>query len=689
MSTSELITSQHLQKKAVIYIRQSTPHQVINNQESRRLQYALRQRAESLGWRANEIEVIDADLGVTAAFARHRTGFQELVTKVTLGQVGIILSSEVTRLSRNCSDWYPLLDVCGYRGCLIADQDGIYDPGTTNGRLLLGLKGQLSELELHTIRARMTAGLLNKARRGELALSLPIGLVRDAADRVHKDPHREVQDRLALVFTTFLRKRSASKVLEFLNSYELFLPRRDRFGDLVWKRPTVAAILQILKNPAYAGSFVYGRTRTVHADPASPRAKQVRLPLEQWQIRVNDVYPAYISWQTFEQIQAIIQDNYAAYDRNKTRGVPRPGSALLQGMVACGECGHKMVVQYKRGTRYLCNYLRQKYRVPVCQHIPADAVDAQVVEAFFQALFPVELDVYERAVAAQHTEEQQVAHAHQQHLERLRYETALAQRQFVRVDPENRLVAAELEKRWEAALAELKQAEEAAVCPVAQSASLLSLSPELQTAFRAIGQHLPTLWQQGLITQQHKKALLRCLIDLVVVHRPSPEWVQARIVWRGGETTTLMIPVPVGALSDLAGAQEMERIILQRSSQGATDEIIASELTTQGYRSPMHPFVLPSTVKIIRLKHGQFQVRSQSHPRHVAGALTLSQIAKALDIAPHWIYDRIDNGCIQITKDTQTNLYLFPDDPATLEQFQQLRAGILKELRFSKEHQDA
>jgi hypothetical protein len=215
------------------------------------------------------------------------------------------------------------------------------------------------------------------------------------------------------------------------------------------------------------------------------------------------------------------------------------------------------------------------------------------------------------------------------------------------------------------------------------------LPPELQAAFQAIGQHLPALWQQGLITQRHKKALLRCLIDLVVVQRPSPEWVQARIVWRGGETTQLQIPVPVGALADLAGAQEMERIILQRSVQGATDEVMASELTAQGYRSPMHPFVLPSTVKIIRLKHGQFQVRSQSHPRRVAGALTLSQIAKALDIAPHWIYDRINNGCIQITKDSQTNLYLFPDDPATLEQFQQLRAGILKELRFSKEHQDA
>ncbi len=392
--------------------------------------------------------------------------------------------------------------------------------------------------------------------------------------------------------------------------------------------------------------------------------------------------PPTSAFQTFEQIQAIIQDNYAAYDRNKTRGVPRPGAALLQGIVACGECGHKMVVQYKRGTRYLCNYLRQQYRVPVCQHIPADAVDAQVVEAFFQALSPVELDGYERVVAAQQAEDQQVAHAYQQHLERLRYEASLAQRQFVRVDPENRLVAAELEKRWEAALSELKRAEEAAASPPSSPSPLLSLPLELQTAFRAIGQHLPLLWQQGVITPQHKKALLRCLIDLVVVQRPSPEWVQARIVWRGGETTQLQIPVPVKALSDLAGAKAMERIILERSVHGATDELIATELTAQGYRSPMHPFVLSSTVRIIRLKHGQFQVRSQSHPRHVAGALTLTQIAKTLDIAPHWIYDRINNGTIQITKDPTMHLYLFPDEPATLEGFKQLHEGTLKMLRF-------
>jgi DNA invertase Pin-like site-specific DNA recombinase len=689
MSKSELVTARHLQRKAIIYIRQSTPHQVLSNQESLRLQYALHQRALELGWRAEDIEIIDYDLGLTAAFASHRSGFQELVTKVSLGQVGIVLSVEVTRLSRNCSDWYPLLDVCAYRGCLIADCDGIYDPGSANGRLLLGLKGQLAELELHTIRARMTAGLLNKAQRGELALSLPIGLVRHAIGKVRKDPNCEIRDRLDLIFTTFLRVRSASKVLQFLNSHDLCLPRRDRFGDVIWKKPTVAAILQILKNPAYAGAFVYGKTRSIRKDPASPHTQEVRLPMDQWKIRVNDVYPAYIAWETFEQIQQMLLDNYAAYDRNKSRGVPRDGAALLHGIVYCGECGHKMVVQYKNGTRYLCNYLRQQYHVPVCQYIHADPVDRQVVEAFFQALSPVELDVYAAAVATQQATAQQITHAHQQHLERLRYEAQLSQRQFNRVDPDNRLVAAELEKRWEAALAELKRAEEEQTVGSVSPASLLALSAELQTAFQTIGQHLPTVWQQGRIRQQHKKALLRALIDKVVVHRLARDQMQARIVWKGGETTTLLIPVPIGTFKDLAGAETMERMILERSTAGILDEAIAQELTDLGYRSPMGLVVLPSTVKGIRLKHGIFHKRSQSHPRRIEGALTISQIATALDIDLHWIYDRIHNGTIQVDKDPITRLFLFPDSPTTLEQFRQLHSGKFQTLRFSRGHQDA
>lgn len=689
MSRSELVSPQHLQRKALIYIRQSTPHQVLSNQESLRLQYALQQRAIDLGWRPQDIEIIDADLGMTGASASHRVGFQELVTRVTLGQVGLILSVDVTRLSRNCSDWYPLLDICGYRGCLIADRDGMYDPGSANGRLLLGLKGQLSELELHTIRARMTAGLLNKAERGELALTLPIGLVRDPIGKVHKDPHQEVTDRLALVFTTFLRLRSANKVLQFFNAHDLCLPRRDHFGDVIWKKPTVAAILQILKNPAYAGAFVYGKTRSLRKDPTSAQTQEIRLPMDQWKIRINDVYPAYINWETFEQIQQMLLDNYAAYDRNKSRGVPRDGAALLHGIIYCGACGHKMVVQYKSGTRYLCNYLRQQYHVPVCQYIHADPVDLQVVEAFFQALSPVELDVYAAAVTSQQVIAQQIAQAHQQHLERLRYEAMLAERQFNRVDPDNRLVAGELEKRWETALAQLKRTEEEQETRALAPCPLQALSPELRTAFQAIGTHLPDLWRAGRIAQRHKKALLRALIDKVVVHRVRRDQMQARIVWKGGETTTLLIPVPIGTFKELAGAETMKQIILERSAAGVLDEVIAQELTDRGYRSPMGLVVLPSTVKGIRLKHGLFQKRSQSHPRRIPGALTISQLAAALDIDPHWIYDRIHNGTIAIEKDPTTRLFLFPDHPETIERFKGLLAGQFQHLRFSKGHQDA
>lgn len=690
MITSELVQPLHLARKAVIYIRLSTPHQVLTSQESLRLQYALEQRAQQLGWQPADIEIIDADLGLTGAFAQHRTGFKDLFARVSLGEIGIILSSEVTRLARNCSDWYPLLDICGYKHCLIADRDGVYDSGTPNGRLLLGLKGQLSELELHTIRARMTAGLLNKAERGDLALALPVGLVRTADQRVVLEPNREVQDRIRLVFDTFLRLKSANRVLRFFNDQDLRLPKRNRFGDLVWRKPGVSAILQTLKNPAYAGAFVYGRTRTTR-HPGSGQTTIQHLPPEQWRICVRDKYPAYVSWPTFEKIQAMIKDNYAEYNRNQTRGVPRPGSALLHGLVYCGECGHKMLVQYKGGTRYLCNHLRQQRGVPVCQLLPGDPVDAAVVEAFFQALAPVELDAYARALAGQATVDQQLVQAQRQQIERLRYEAALAQRQFDHVDPDNRLVAGELEKRWEAALRTLKETEEAFAQRQRTTSALppVTLPAELKAALTDLGRRLPELWQQPILTPQVKKALLRCLIDKVVVHRIRPDALQVRIVWKGGDTTELLVSVPVGALAALPQAVEMEQIILAQARNGQSDEEIARDLSALGHRSPMDPqAVLPSTVKCIRLKHHLFQKRSQSHPRHIPSYLTVTQLSQALGIGVHWIYDRIHNGCIQITRHPATGLYLFPDQPSTLQQFRDLLNGDLKQLRFSTEHQD-
>ena len=683
MHNSDLITPQHLARKAVIYIRPSTPHQVVSHQESLRLQYALHERARQLGWPDEAIDIIDDDLGLTAASAVHREGFNTVVAQVTLEQVGLILSYDVTRLSRNCSDWYPLLDLCGYKGCLIADGDGIYDPATVNGRLLLGLKGTLSEWERHTMKARLTAGLIHKAQRGELALTLPTGLVRNGQGKVLKIPNQEAQARLALVFETFLQCRSASKVVDIFNRHDLLLPRRDRFGDVLWKAPRVASVLSILKHPAYAGAFTYGRTRTVRREATQRRPSLTRLPQEQWRICIPNVYPSYISWETYTQIQAMLKDNHAEYDRNKTRGIPRPGKALLHGLVYCGACGHKMVVQYKGGTRYICNDLRQQYHTPVCQYIAADPVDTRVVDAFFQALSPVELDVYAQALAKRQQQAERIATAQAQHLERLRYEAAYCERQFRHVDPAHRHVAAELEHAWELALQALKQAE-AAQSQRAQAGTPPddALAPTLQAAFRAIGQKLPELWSTDILSQAQRKTLLRCLIDKVVIQRARRDQVHTRMIWRGGETTTFEVPVAVGALTALPTAYEMAQQIRGLFAAGTSDDEMARQLTQHGYRSPSRPAVLPSTVKGIRLKLGLMQHRSQSHPRRIAGYLTVPQLAKALGISPHWVYHQIKRGTVVIERDTQTRLYLFPDCPETFEAFGQLRAGHLSELRY-------
>jgi hypothetical protein len=400
-------------------------------------------------------------------------------------------------------------------------------------------------------------------------------------------------------------------------------------------------------------------------------------------MRVPDKYPAYISWATCEQIQTMLRDNHAEYDRNKTRGIPRPGKALLHGLVYCGACGHQMVVQYKGGTEDLCHYVRQQYRVPVCQYVPADPVAARVVAAFFEALSPVELDLYTQAMAAQCQQAARLEEAHQQQLERLRYEAALCERQFRRVDPDNRLVAAELERRWEAALRALQTAEEATTqrmqpTDTAQGA----LAPELRAAFLDLGRTRPDLWQTDVLWQVQRKALRRCLMDKVVVHRVPRDEVRTRIVWKGGATTTFAVPVSVGAFADRHGAAAMAQQMLTLCAAGHTDEVIAAQLTQQGYRSPQRPQVLPSTVRTIRLKHGRMQQRHQSHPRHVAGSLTVPQRARRLGVSPHWLYDRLANGRMQLAKDPATGLSLFPDEPTTLEHLQQLQAGTCTQVCF-------
>ncbi|MGF6980012.1 DNA invertase Pin-like site-specific DNA recombinase [Paraburkholderia sp. JPY465] len=595
--TSELVTAQHLCRKAMIYIRQSTPNQVVTNQESLRLQYALRQRASDLGWEEANIEVIDVDLGLSGSTLSHREGFKDVIARVTLGEVGIILSYEVTRLARNCTDWYPLLDLCGFRQCLIGDRDGVYDPGSANGRLLLGLKGTISEVELHTLRGRLTAGLLNKAKRGELALLLPAGFERDTNGIVHKDPNQEVQDRVSLIFTTFLDLGSVGKVMRRFRDHALTLPRRDRFGDVVWRAPTAGMLTATLKNPAYAGAFVYGRTRSCHSTYANGKLITERCPMSEWKIVLKDRYPMYLEWDGFERVQAMLRDNHAEYQRNQTRGVPRDGAAVLQGIVWCGQCGHKMAVQYKNANSYVCNYLLRSQGGSLCQHLPADLIDARVVEAFLAAIGPAELENWARAKDARQQTRDAANRAEAQQVERLRYQALLAERQYNRVDPDNRLIAAELERRWEAALRELRQAEDSFARRQAEACKPEALSDEEQNDFLALGVQLPEIWQRPQVSRESKKAMLRSLIDKVVLHRVTRDRITIRVVWRGGEVSELEVEPRVHAVSALSRGAEMLARLLELARQGIDDATIAAILTQEGHHSARCSHVPASTVR--------------------------------------------------------------------------------------------
>jgi hypothetical protein len=388
--------------------------------------------------------------------------------------------------------------------------------------------------------------------------------VRDPSGVVVKDPDMAVQERLELVFQTFLKFRTVAKVMRVLNDRCLDLPRRDRHGDLRWARATVSAVSTILQNPAYAGAFVYGRTRirTLPRGGGSP-GKAPR-PIEEWRIVVKDRYPPYIDWPTYEKIRAVVRDNRAEYMRTKTRGAPRDGDLLLHGIAWCACCGHKMYVRYKGGGEYVCNHLRSHEGLPACQHIRAPRVDAAVADAFLAALAPAELDALSRARRAQQQVDAALRTSAERQLERKRYAAALAERQFNRVDPDNRLVAGELERRWEAALSEVRAAEEVLVRQVSpQAITQLAMGEALNSKVVNLAGHLPRIWADEATTDAQRKALLRCLVDKVVLDRGERDIALIRIVWRGGAVTEREVKMRVNSVANLTRGGEMRDRVLR------------------------------------------------------------------------------------------------------------------------------
>jgi len=673
------ITSVHLERLAIVYIRQSSTKQVRHNQESQLNQRALVERAQALGWHQQRVKVLDADLGQSAAHAAGRTDFKALAAEVALGHVGIIFGWEVSRLARNNADWYQLLDLAALFGTLIADVEGIYDPRLYNDRLLLGLKGTMSEAELHMLRQRMAAGRLSKVRRGEYVQHLPTGLVRLPDKSVVKDPDDQVRQVIELVFAKFQELGSCQKVLRFCKHNTILLPRHQTSGfhkgELLWKKPSAAAIYDILTNPAYAGAFVYGRrprdpTRQV---PGRPATGIVRKPMSEWICIKQDVYPAYITWDQYLANQARLRDNGLRRLEHtlQGQGAPRQGAALLQGLATCGECGHIMRTAYKPGVRYVCHGLAKEFAEPTCAHLHGPSIERLVVQAFFAALQPAQLDAMEALLAQRRQERAQMERHWEQQIQRATYEAHLARRRYESVDPENRLVAGELERRWEEKLVAVRETEETTK-RFSQEPIAPALNADLRHQLEHIAQALPALWDSHRLGNEHKKQLLRSLIAKVILNRVAPDRVEVKIVWVSGHFSVDYVTPPIHRQADVSRYDELVSRIHDLWLEGYHDTDIAATLTQEGFHSARSPNeVSEATVKKIRRQN---QWPSNYH-RHrlsdkIDGCWTIHGLCKELGIDRDWFYRRIYNGQLRepdvIRKPPYGN-YLIQDDPELIE----------------------
>jgi len=604
------ITPRHLEGKAVIYIRQSSPKQVREHLDSQLTQRTLISRAEHLGWHPERIEVFDGDLGQSAAGRQERDAFKALAAEVALGHVGIVFGWQVSRLARNNAEWYQLLDVAALLGTLIGDADGIYDPRLYNDRLLLGLKGTMSEAEYYLMRQRLTAGRLSKVQRGEYVQGLPTGLVRLSDKSVIKDPDQQVQHVIGLVFSKFEELGAAFQVLRYFKQHEILLPRHHGRGvgpdHVRWRPPSEEAICAILTNPAYAGAFVHGR-RTSDPQRQSPGRRtpaMVRRPMEEWQCIIQDAYPAYISWAQYLTNRARLSDNLTRYleSTGGRRGAPRQGAALLQGLAICGVCGRQMHVDYRRHPRYVCTNMRRSYDEPRCAHLDGPSIEAFVVQAFFDAITPAQFETLDEVLAQHQRERQRLETYHQQQVSHAHFAATQARRRYEHVDPAYRLAAAELEREWDERLRALRQAEEAAA-RFAHEPTEPTLTPEFRHQLLHLSQCLPELWESPQLRHPQRKALLRSLISRVMVKRTAADRVEVKIIWASGHFSEGVVIAPVGSQRQVTGYDTMVERTRQLWAEGYADLQIADILSREGFRSAQRETVLAKTIMKIRHRH--------------------------------------------------------------------------------------
>ncbi len=556
MSESK-VTTAHRGRVAVVYVRQSTVAQISRNRESTARQYDLAARAAELGWPRSAVRVIDDDLGVSGASATGRSGFAELAAQVGLGQVGIVLALEVSRLARNNADWYRLLDLAGMTDTLIADADGIYHPGLFNDRMLLGMKGTMSEAELHILRARLDGGIRSKAARGELRRGLPVGLVWGEADgEIRWHPDQAVTGVIAAIFERFTVCGSVRGVWLWLREQQLKFPLQPtaylRGTDIVWVEPTYHAVHNVLTHPAYAGAYTFGRTRqrrSVDADGAL-RVRRNKLPQGEWEVLIKDHHRGFIDWDTFQANQIRIAANTRPKAHQPGTGALREGCALLQGLATCATCGRKLAVYYdgpaKTTPGYYCTGTGTLVEGKGTRHLRVGGatIDAVVAEAFLAALAPAALQAC-LAAAQQLEDGHDTALAQwRRQVEQARYEAGRAERRYRAVDPDNRLVARGLETEWNTALQALADAE--AELARRETARPKTLTPQEKFVILALGDDLVEAWSAPTTTDKDRKQLLRSLLDEinVTVYRDHTDaHAELLLRWKGGAITDLSVPI--------------------------------------------------------------------------------------------------------------------------------------------------
>ena len=583
-STPSKIHPYHLEKLAIVYVRQSTQHQVLEHRESNERQYALVDRAIELGWPPDRILVIDEDQGQSGRRADNRSGFQRLLLEVNLDHVGLILGLEMSRLARSNKDWHHLLEVCAIFRTLLADTDGIYDPNDPNDRMLLGLKGTISEVELHTLRNRLTLGLNNKANRAELFTVVPIGYVRVPKDKVTFDPDEQVQSVVRIIHEKFEELGSASAVLQYLVKNKIRVgirhPNGINRGPVAWNRPSYSTILAMLHNPMYAGAYARNRRTTDPRRKGKAKCNQIMLPMEEW-VLIHDAVPAYITWQQFLANQEKLTANHARMER---MGSNKNGPALLPGLLRCGHCGARMVIAYKRSvSRYSCIRRAVSHGDDVCQNLQGNPVEELVEEKVLQALQPASLELSLAAANDIQREQDRLHNNWQQRLERTQYDSERAKRQYDTVEPENRLVARELEKNWESSLREhqLVTEEYERYCAT-QPQPLTSVEVD---SIRSLAADIPSIWNADTTTSKDRKAIVRQLVEKVVATADA-EYVDVSIHWAGGFVSQHQVMQPVGSFTRLHDYERFKQRVLELHLAGWPYRAICEQLVKEKFHSP-------------------------------------------------------------------------------------------------------